>query len=278
MQDKIEKWGKSVIQHGKSNNRIYLMKLSPENVSDIVPFLDQLAQKNGYSKIFAKIQAEVLPCFIPNGYVIEAFVPGFYNNQTDCLFVSKFSDDKRKITNQEELITFSRLLHSSESSQKIKYSHSLRYSLQRLETADAESISDIFRQVFKSYPFPVFDPEYIKETMKGDRTQYFGVKEGTRLIGISTAETDLENRNAEMTDFAVLPEFRGQNLAFRLLVKMEHAMKCANIKTVYTIARLKEPGMNKTFLKSGYKYTGTLANNTNIGGSIESMNIFYKHL
>ena len=81
-----------------------------------------------------------------------------------------------------------------------------------------------------------------------------------------------------MTDFAVLPEYRGQNLAFRLLVKMEQEMKYANIKTVYTIARLKVPGMNKTFLKSGYKFTGTLLNNTNIGGSIESMNIYYKHL
>ena len=29
MQDKIEKIGKTIIQHGKTNNRIYLMKLLP---------------------------------------------------------------------------------------------------------------------------------------------------------------------------------------------------------------------------------------------------------
>ena len=114
--------------------------------------------------------------------------------------------------------------------------------------------------------------------MKGDDTHYFGIKSENRLIGISTAEIDIVNKNAEMTDFAVLPEFRGQNLAFRLLVKMEQEMKYSGIKTAYTIARLKEPGMSKTFLKSGYKYSGTLVNNTNISGNIESMNIFYKQL
>jgi beta-lysine N6-acetyltransferase len=36
--------------------------------------------------------------------------------------------------------------------------------------------------------------------------------------------------------------------------------------------------MNKTFLKFDYCYSGTLINNTNIAGSIESMNVYYKHL
>jgi lysine 2,3-aminomutase len=114
--------------------------------------------------------------------------------------------------------------------------------------------------------------------MENDKTQYFGVWHNSKLVGISSAEVDVINKNAEMTDFAVLPEYRGQNLAFRLLLTMEQKMKIANIKTAYTIARLKELGMNKTFLKSGYKYSGTLLNNTNIGGQIESMNVFYKHL
>ncbi|HKJ79445.1 MAG TPA: GNAT family N-acetyltransferase, partial [Prolixibacteraceae bacterium] len=122
------------------------------------------------------------------------------------------------------------------------------------------------------------NPDYIVETMKEYGTRYFGVRDNGKLIGISTAEIDAENKNAEMTDFAVLSEYRGQKLAFRLLMKMEVEMKIQNITTVYTIARLKEPGMNKTFLNSGYRYTGTLINNTNISGSIESMNVLYKHL
>ena len=50
------------------------------------------------------------------------------------------------------------------------------------------------------------------------------------------------------------------------------------LKTAYSIARSLSPAMNITFVKNGYKYGGTLGNNTNIAGRIESMNIWYKHL
>ncbi|WP_158864277.1 putative beta-lysine N-acetyltransferase [Maribellus comscasis] len=280
MQDKIEKLGKSTIHHGKFNNRIYLMKLHPENVPEIISGMEELAEENGYSKIFAKIPPEALPDFISNDFSIEAFVPRFYKNKQDCLFVSKFKDDKRKKVPKNELKNFHELLHNSDSgkSKKLKYKHSLKYKLEKLSPEDIPAITEVFSRVFETYPFPVHDPKYILETMDEGETQYFGLKEGSKLIGVSTAEVDISNKNAEMTDFAVLPEYRGQNLAFRLLTKMEQEMKYNNIKTVYTMARLKAPGMNKTFLKSGYQFTGTLLNNTNISGNIESLNIYYKHL
>ncbi|MDD4047577.1 MAG: putative beta-lysine N-acetyltransferase, partial [Clostridia bacterium] len=37
-------------------------------------------------------------------------------------------------------------------------------------------------------------------------------------------------------------------------------------------------GMNISFAKHRYQYCGTLINNTNISGSIESMNVWYKAL
>ena len=53
--DTIEKFGNSVIQHGKNNNRIYLMKLSKKDTPSIIERLDDLALTNHYTKIFAKI-------------------------------------------------------------------------------------------------------------------------------------------------------------------------------------------------------------------------------
>ncbi|HOM70936.1 MAG TPA: putative beta-lysine N-acetyltransferase, partial [Armatimonadota bacterium] len=50
------------------------------------------------------------------------------------------------------------------------------------------------------------------------------------------------------------------------------------MKTAYTIARSLSYGMNITFAKQGYQYAGTLTNNTNICGHMESMNVWYKHL
>jgi putative beta-lysine N-acetyltransferase len=81
-----------------------------------------------------------------------------------------------------------------------------------------------------------------------------------------------------MTDFATLPHFRGKGLATALLVDMENEMKNQKIRTLFTIARALSPGMNITFARCGYKYSGTLINNTQIFGHIESMNVWYKHI
>lgn len=278
MEDKIEKFGDSVLQHGKINNRIYLMKLATNDAHNIVPELDKLAAKNKYAKIFAKIPAQTLPAFTAGNYLVEGFIPRFFSNKTDCFFVSKFIDESRKVIPESELKLFGELMLTTIKSTRLKYKHSLQFKLEKLSAVDAKAISAIFKKVFKTYPFPIHDPEYILETITRDKTRYFGIKDGTKLIGVSSAEIDILNKNAEMTDFAVLPEYRGHGLAFRLLTMMELEMKLINIKNVYTIARLKEPGICKTFLKSGYKFSGTLLNNTNISGNIESMNLFYKHL
>ena len=278
MQDKIETIGKSIIQHGKINDRIYLMKLHQEDAPRIIPLLDELVKENSYTKIFAKIPSDALPYFVAEEFKTEAFIPRFYNNSVDCLMVSKFMNDKRNHIADDELKIFKQLLSKANPGEQKKYKDAVHYEIGSLHENNAQAITEVFKQVFETYPFPVHNPDYIVETMKKNGTRYFGVWDKEKLIGISTAEIDSTHQNAEMTDFAVLPEYRGQKLAFRLLMKMEVEMKIDNIKTVYTIARLKEPGMNKTFLNSGYKYTGTLVNNTNISGSIESMNVLYKHL
>ncbi len=253
------------------------MKLAPGDGPAIVPELENLASEHGYTKIFAKIQADALPEFITENYEVEAFIPDFYKNTSDCLLVSKFIDINRKKLPVEELKVFSGLLNVNKKTGS-RYNGSDKFDIEQLNENNAGEITKVFEEVFETYPFPVHDPTYIVKTMREEGTRYFGVRDKGELIGLSTAEIDFENRNAEMTDFAVLPAYRGRKLAYRLLMYMEVEMKVENIKTVYTIARLKEAGMNKTFLNAGYKYSGTLVNNTNISGSIESMNVLYKHI
>ena len=143
--------------------------------------------------------------------------------------------------------------------------------------SDVESLATVYQQVFESYPFPIHEPDYLLETMDS-HVQYFGVFDDTQLVAASSAEMDTTAQNAEMTDFATLPDYRGQGLALHLLETMEQHMRDLGIKTGYTIARALSAGMNITFAKHGYHYGGTLTNNTNICGRIESMNVWYKPL
>ncbi len=138
-------------------------------------------------------------------------------------------------------------------------------------------MSEVYKQVFPSYPFPIHDPEYLRQTMR-THIDYFGIFKDGKLVAVASSEMDKKGANVEMTDFATLPEYRGLGLACFLLRVMEEAMAARKMRTAYTIARAVSPGMNITFARMGYLYSGTLVNNTQISGRIESMNIWYKRL
>ncbi len=278
MQDKIEKFGEgSVIQHGISNNRVYLMKLESSDFPGIIEYINDLAITNSYTKIFCKVPHWATPAFISNGFMVEAHIPFFYDDKDDVFFMSKFLNSDRIMKFEHEKLEglTKHLLNANENrtSAKLKPGFVIRSF-----TADrADEICGLYKQVFDSYPFPIFDPDFIRKTMKDD-VQYYGVEKDGNLVALASADVDREERNAEMTDFATLPDYRGNNLAVILLREMETEMQQQDITTLYTIARLNSTAMNKTFLKLNYRYAGTLIKNTDIAGKIESMNVYYKHI
>lgn len=142
---------------------------------------------------------------------------------------------------------------------------------------DAVEIAQLYGAVFDTYPFPIDQPQYILTTMN-ENVLYFSIRHEGKLVALASCEMDTEAQNVEMTDFATLSEYTGQGLASYLLNKMEREMQKRGFKTAYTIARAYSYGMNVTFAKRGYHYGGTLINNTNIGGQIESMNVWYRSL
>jgi putative beta-lysine N-acetyltransferase len=152
-----------------------------------------------------------------------------------------------------------------------------RFLIRPCTPKDVNRMVEIYKKVFLSYPFPIHEDEYILKTMK-DNIDYFCVETEGEIIALSSAEKDNADLNAEMTDFATLPEWRGNSLSVHLLQRMEEQVKIEGIKTVYTIARAASPGMNITFARTGYSFGGRLINNTNISGTIESMNVWYKQL
>lgn len=277
MNDKLETIGKgSLIQHGSLNDRIYLMKLAGQDASIILERLSELARKNNYSKIFCKIPKWIAPIFLSDGYIQEANIPRFYNDEEDALFVSKFLDSNRQLAIEKgPFEAMSSLLKGAHSIKKRAGNEHSEYQLRKLNESDVEKITEIYKEVFLSYPFPIHDPKYILETMNKN-VQYYGAAKNNELVAIASSEMDIKGLNAEMTDFATRKKALGNNLSVLLLQKMEVEMKEQGIKTLYTIARLNSVAMNKTFLKLDYCYSGTLINNTNIAGNIESMNVYHK--
>lgn len=277
MSDQIATYGKSKIQHGKHSDRAYLMSLSAEDLPGIVHHLDELANSRGYSKVFAKIPAAAKASFIECGYGSEAAIPGFFRGEEQALFMGKYFCPARRTEKQPQVVA--RALQSALEKPLLDGAPQLQPNLNyRLTSpADAVQMSELYRQVFATYPFPIHDAAYLQQTMR-ENVIYFGIWDGASLVALASAEIDRHDANAEMTDFATRPDYRGRGLANYLLAQVETAAAQRGIKTAYTIARAYSPGMNITFARNGYRFSGTLTHNTQISGTLESMNVWYKPL
>nr|WP_321454313.1 putative beta-lysine N-acetyltransferase [uncultured Carboxylicivirga sp.] len=228
--------------------------------------------------MFCKVPKQVAPLFIADGYLLEGQIPHFYEGEHDVCFMAKFlSSDRILHIEGNELKDLSALLQAKQSSRVVFKNQGTEYEVKRLGEHDIDEIVGIYQQVFKTYPFPIHNPDYIRQTMTED-VQYFGAVKRGVIGAVASSEIDFKGNNAEMTDFATQYEHRGKGLSTLLLSAMEKEMKEQGIYTLYTIARLKSVPMNKTFLRAGYRYSGTLVKNTNIAGTIESMNVYFKHI
>ncbi|MEA1887399.1 MAG: hypothetical protein U9N72_09330 [Bacteroidota bacterium] len=171
MRDEIVKTDKgSVLQHGKYNDRIFLMKIVDKDIPGIIEVLNELARKNNYGKIFARIPLWALPLFKADGYITEAHIPGFIRGKEDIYFVSKFLNSDRLLGIETEMLT----------------------KLSNFLLGDKGE---------KTYPFPIHDPDFIRKSMRVN-TRYFDIKnKKNEYIAVSSAEIEPDNLSAEMTDF-----------------------------------------------------------------------------
>lgn len=275
--DIIEYISNTKIQHGKHNDRIYVMQISKQDINSITDKLDKLCVQNNYSKIFAKVPKWAYEIFKQSGYEQEALIPKMKCGSIDVFFMSKFLNKNRKKINHTQL---EEILNTAlQKKEKVKSINKLPpdYTFRQLNKDDAIAMAKVYKIVFITYPFPIHDPNYLKTTMD-ENFIYFGIHYNNELVAIASCEIDITGENVEMTDFATLPNHRSKGLAAYLLNEMEKIMITHNIKTAFTIARALSYGMNITFSKLNYTYGGTLKNNTNISGKFETMNVWYKTL
>jgi beta-lysine N6-acetyltransferase len=273
--DRIVRTGGSVIQHGTLNDRVYLLKMGPEPAGKVIRRLESLASRGGYSKILAKVPARARDAFLDHGYEEEAAVAGLFGRLEDGHFLSRFAKPWRARGSRTP--TVEKVLDAALKRRGAGPRALPTFRVRRLGPDQAVEMAALYSEVFTSYPFPIHDPEYLRQTMAA-QTRYYGVLEGRKLAALSSSEMDPAASNVELTDFATRPEHRGRGLAGGLIRHMEQRMAGQGLATAYTIARAESYGMNIAFAARGYRFGGTLVNNTNIGGRLESMNVWHRTL
>lgn len=276
-EDIVEHIQGSLVQHGHHNERIYLMQLNTDNPETLIPVIDNLARQNAYGKIFAKVPAPFWRTFETAGYEKEAVIPGFFRGKVDALFIAKYFTSERKTLQEDKGVLDQALQNTQKVSNSTSQVPSLTQNVDVCQPSDAAEMSSIYRQVFKSYPFPIQNPAFIERMMDAGNF-YFCIRVQGKIAALAAAEIDLPHQAAEMTDFATLPQWRGRGFAGRFLRLMHRRIRDMGIQTAFTIARASSSGMNAVFKNCGYHYAGLLKNNSQICGGIQSMTVWYKHL
>lgn len=264
------------------NRRIRLMEYKGPKLDRALGKLEQIASRHEFAtKIFAKVRLKDKEEFQRNGYRIEALITGYYNGE-DALVMSRFLDRKREDVPRE-------MAEQEENVERIVLVTRGNYNLQQLKlpggyrfviAASSEhfqQLAQLYRKVFETYPFAIFDPGYLEETAHTHIVYGLVYDDNGDLVAAASAEINHKYNNAEMTDFATLPSQRGKGLALRLLKKLEGEARERGIKCFYTIARSCSVGMNKVFKKAGYQFTGKLIKNCNISGKLENMSVWCKY-
>ncbi len=239
--------------------------------------LNNIAEEENLEKIIIfGNEKEDRNAFFDQGFIQEGKIDGFYNGKPAYLLSKYLTDDRQAsdIFEKEDHI-LQEILNSTDSfPQKISSDNIL---IREANTNDIPDIVNMFKQVFVSYPTPMDNEEYVKKAINTN-VDMVVAEEQNEIIGVSSAEIDFENNNAEITDCATHPKKRGKGIMNHLIRHLEKKMEKRNIVNLFSIARARSYGMNKVLYNLDYHYGGRLINNVHIAGNWEDMNIWSKKI
>jgi putative beta-lysine N-acetyltransferase len=259
------------------NARVEVQSYSADHPTAMASALDKRAADAGVDKVFVKARESHREALEDAGMSAEAEIMGYFDGRPAVVLSRFLSEERRRQSapqEQQEILTA--ICRGAPDSSLEPLPHG--YLLVRARPNDAVDLGELYGKVFRSYPFPIDDPAYILSTMQTN-VVYRVVRDSRgALVAAASADVDARYRNAEMTDFATLPEQRGSGLAQHLLAALEDDMEDLEIPNLYTIARARSAGMNRVFYNRGYRRTGTLVNNCHIAGRFEDMHVWCKRL
>lgn len=257
----------------KTSRRIWVSDCRASDPAALRHFLLDLAREKGLGKIVLPVRPEDSGRIQGDGFVEEGVIDGYFRG-AHAHFLAAFPRSKRGISLSlaRERKILREILDRPQGWQgRLPPGFTMRPAVSK----DILLMAELFRQVFRSYPTPVYDPHYLARSMeKGDL--FLVVYHGRQLVSVAAAEIQPEEQRAKLTNCATVPEYQGRGLNTLILAEVEKRCLARGMKCLYSLARASSCGMNLVLHRLGYVFRGTLINNCHIGGRFENMNIWVK--
>ncbi|MFZ5945045.1 MAG: putative beta-lysine N-acetyltransferase [Bacillota bacterium] len=258
------------------NNRLRVLKLEGQNINQLLQSILEIAKLNHLGKIWAVATPGQWQLLFKNGYILEGILPKYFGEE-EAYYMAYFLNPSRRISKlieeEDALIKNLQQQNLNGNCPDLPIGYEMR--LGTLE--DANELANFYDKIFPTYPTPMHNPNYVKK-MINNCVIFNLVLWNGNIIAAASADIEESSKTAEMTDIACDPEHRGKQIPVIAIKRLEEKMQELNMKTLYTLARAKLPGINKVFYRLGYEYYGRLINNCDIFDGYEDMNLLVKIL
>lgn len=251
---------------------IHFKSISTQNLKKIIRF----SLKQHLDKIICNCKSEFFKIFIEVGFDLEGKIDGYFQG-TDAFCMSYFVTNSRKICSDfsEKELILKKCFNVKNTF--LPLNNNCEYYIRNANENDVKEMVQLFSVVFSTYPTPIYDEKFLKQTMNEKVLYKVAVYNG-KIIGIASADMDKENLNAEITDCATYSAYRGKGVLSNIIYSLELDLKQKGFITLYSLSRAINPSVNIVFSKHNYDFRGRLINNCNISGAFEDMNIWVKNI
>jgi putative beta-lysine N-acetyltransferase len=258
------------------NKRLRVLKIMGNKEESILEKIYEVAKLNKLGKIWAVATIDQWEWFFKWGYILEGILPRYFDSGS-AYYMAYFLSSERRISTlideEERLINNLKKQNLAGKIPALPEGYEMR--LGNFE--DVEELAKFYDEIFPTYPTPMHDPKYVKKMMNNKVIFNIIFWKG-KIVTAASADIEEASKTVEMTDIACSPEHRGKQLPVIAINSLEKKMKQLKMKTLYTLARAKLPGINKAFYRLGYSYYGRLINNCDIFDGYEDMNLLVKVL
>lgn len=204
----------------------------------------------------------------------EGRIPGYFSGK-DAYCMAAYANLRRSIPHDRQKAN--EILKGAQN-KKVNHRQKSPFPIRRATMADIKTLAAFYGTIFqKSYPTPVSDPEYLRKVITGSSV-FVLMEDREQLCGAASLEVDVNNRSAEVTDCAVLPDYRGLGALQALVNSLEEEARRLELISLYSLSRALLPGINMVLATAGYRWYGRMVNNCRICGGFEDMNIWQKFL
>lgn len=236
-----------------------------------------IAGANGFDKITCMASRGDWQKFLGHGYMLEALVK-YYHNGEDAFVVSEFRSQERLTSNclMDETLLIEKIVSQPIPEKDRAAPEGYEFRLARRE--DIPGLISLYQDVFETYPSPLIYETYLETVFQSQSLYAVCTDPEGKIVAAASGELYPKHQSSELTDCATLKSARGKSLMRHLLVLLEKELAQKGYICAYTTARARSFGMNNTFYRLGYEFTGRLLNHCDIYGAYEDMNIWVKRL